>query len=53
MGRDASVAIGKMKFDERFTDPAQLHWSLDLTLKEANVLHEWTLKFEEKFALVR
>lgn len=30
VGRDASVALGKMKFNPEFLDPKQLHWSKDL-----------------------
>jgi predicted heme/steroid binding protein len=30
VGKDASVALGKMKFNPEFLDPKQMHWSKDL-----------------------
>ena len=30
VGKDASVALSKMKFNKEFLDPSQLHWSRDL-----------------------
>ena len=51
VGRDASVALAKMKFDKEFLDPTLLHWRRDLDQKELNVLEEWLEKFEGKYPL--
>lgn len=52
VGKDSSVALGKMQFDAEFLDPSQMHWSRDLNEEELQVLDEWVEKFESKYALV-
>ena len=52
VGKDASVALAKMKFDEEFMDPNQTHWSQDLNTSELNILEDWLIKFESKYHLV-
>jgi len=46
------VALAKMKFNQEFLDPSQLHWSRDLDEQELNVLEDWVDRFEGKYELV-
>ena len=52
VGKDASVALGKMKFNPEFLDPKQLHWSKDLDKEELKILDDWVKKFDEKYQIV-
>ena len=52
IGKDASVALAKMKFNKEFMDPAQLHWSQDLNEQELNILEDWLSRFVQKYKLV-
>lgn len=52
VGKDASVALAKMKFDKEFMDPSLLHWARDLDEKELNILEDWVIKFEGKYETV-
>lgn len=52
VGKDASVALSKMKFNKEFLDPSQLHWARDLDEKELNILEDWVDRFEGKYELV-
>ena len=52
VGKDASVALAKMKFNAEFLDPSQLHWKRDLDEKEHNILQDWLERFENKYKLV-
>lgn len=49
VGKDCSVALGKMKFNPEFFDPSEMHWSRDLDEKELNILEDWLVKFEGKY----
>ena len=51
VGKDTSVALGKMKFDKEFFDPAVMHWRKDLEERELNILNDWRVKFEDKYPL--
>ena len=46
------MALAKMKFNQEFLDPSQLHWSRDLDEQELNVLEDWVDRFEGKYELV-
>jgi len=52
VGKDASVALAKMKFDKECLDPSLLHWARDLDEKELNILEDWVTKFEGKYEVV-
>ena len=52
IGKDASVALAKMKFDKEFLDPTQMHWSRDLNKEELNILKDWVTKFDGKYKVV-
>jgi len=52
VGKDASVALAKMKFNKEFLDPSQLHWARDLNEEELNVLEDWLVRFVGKYKLV-
>ena len=52
IGKDASVALAKMKFDKEFMDTAQYHWSEDLEDKEMEVLDDWAKRFDKKYLIV-
>ena len=52
VGKDTSVALGKMKFNKEYFDPAAMHWRRDLDEKELNILNDWMVKFADKYPLV-
>ena len=52
VGRDASVALAKMKFDAEFLDSKKLHWSKDLNKDESKILDDWDKKFQGKYKVV-
>ena len=52
VGKDTSVALGKMKFNKEYFDPAVMHWKRDLDEKELNILNDWMVKFADKYPLV-
>ena len=52
IGKDASVALAKMKFDKEFLDPTLLHWSRDLNEEELSILKDWETKFDGKYKIV-
>ena len=52
VGKDASVALSKMKFNKEFMDPSQLHWKKDIDLEELNILEDWLIKFNGKYPVV-
>ena len=52
VGKDASVALGKMQFNPEFLDPKQLHWSKDLNKEELKILDDWETKFIGKYKIV-
>lgn len=52
VGKDASVALAKMKFNKEFLEPWNLHWSRDLEEKELQILDDWVTRFVEKYPIV-
>ena len=52
IGKDASVALAKMKFNKEFMEPWNLHWSRDLEEKELQILEDWVTRFVEKYPIV-
>jgi predicted heme/steroid binding protein len=52
VGKDASVALGKMQFNPEYLDPSQLHWSKDLNKEETKILDDWAKKFDGKYTIV-
>ena len=52
VGKDTSVALGKMKFNKEYFDPEVMHWRRDLDEKELNILNDWFVKFADKYPLV-
>jgi predicted heme/steroid binding protein len=52
IGKDASVALAKMKFNPEFLDPKQLHWSKDLDKEELKILEDWAKKFDGKYQII-
>ena len=51
VGKDASVALAKMKLDPSF-EYENLHWSRDLNEAEYSILLDWSKKFEAKYDVV-
>ena len=52
VGKDTSVALGKIKFNKEYFDPEVMHWRRDLDEKELNILNDWFVKFADKYPLV-
>mmetsp|Transcript_30818 Transcript_30818/g.67658 ORF Transcript_30818/g.67658 Transcript_30818/m.67658 type:complete len:180 (+) Transcript_30818:161-700(+) len=52
VGKDTSVALGKMKFNPEYFDPRALHWTRDLDERELNILQDWVDKFGAKYEVV-
>ena len=49
VGKDSSVALGKMEFDDSHF---QKNWKTDLSEKELKILQEWEARFEKKYPVV-
>ncbi len=52
IGKDSSVALAKMDFNDEYMDPAQLHWKRNLNETELTTLDEWVEKFDGKYPVV-
>ena len=51
IGKDASVALAKMQFDEEFFNTSEYHWS-QLNEEETKILGDWIRKFDGKYPIV-
>mmetsp|Transcript_10297 Transcript_10297/g.7699 ORF Transcript_10297/g.7699 Transcript_10297/m.7699 type:complete len:88 (+) Transcript_10297:213-476(+) len=51
-GKDASVALGKMKFDKEFMEPEKMHWQDALNEQETNIMKDWSKYLKERYPVV-
>ena len=51
-GKDASCALGKMKFEEELMDPGRNHWRTALNEKETKIMDDWVIYYAKRYPIV-
>jgi hypothetical protein len=52
IGKDSSVSLAKMDFNDDYMNPKIMHWRTSLSLGELDQLEYWVGKFSEKYKVV-